>query len=147
MTNKEFEKKMTTILKKIRVTCDDDFFLNELIVSTDPDLLADFGCDENGNLVLGKFSTPFKIADLTNIKYRCNLHDSDSMEFDNIHIRFTFGESLFLECISVTGRFMCTDLFEHFHIYCNGNSTARIPKNEFIKEGKQYLEKLLQGEK
>lgn len=68
MTNEEFETQMRKIIKKAGEASNLGFE-NES-VSVDPDRLADYGIDYEGNLVLYENSYPLKVSDIIAIQYR-----------------------------------------------------------------------------
>lgn len=91
MTNEEFKNRVTEILKKASIASDLD--LSWLLVSDDPDCIADFGCDRNGNIILMEDTYPLKINDLTDIRYRY-IKDSSA---ENCYLRFEFGKEVNLD--------------------------------------------------
>ena len=96
MDKTEFVDRMNYILDKASDASDMD--LTWHVVSADPDVVADFGCDSEGNLVIDGRSLPtLKLEDLTNIRYRFNPETDDSDCF----IRFDFGLFSYLDvCFS-----------------------------------------------
>ena len=92
MENFEFEKQMKKILEKASEAS--NLCLDWHLVSGDPDCVADFGCDHDGNLVINCDSFPLKIKDMTGIRYRgySELDSSDGF------FRFDFGKNIYLDC-------------------------------------------------
>lgn len=88
----EFEKQLKIILRKVSEAS--DMNLEWVLVSGDPDCVADFGCDNEGNLVIDEATFPLNIKDMTAIRYRWN---SKTDGYDNF-IRFDFGKNISLDC-------------------------------------------------
>ncbi len=89
VTNEEFETQMRKILKKVGEVCDLGFE-NES-VSVDPDRLADYGIDYDGNLVLYENSYPLKVSDIIAIQYRWD----ENVESGDGRFRFKFKNGLY----------------------------------------------------
>ena len=86
MTNEEFETQMRKIIKKAGEASGLGF--EEWSVSVDPDRLADYGVDYEGNLVLYEDSYPLKVSDIIAIQYRWNEY------MDEGFFRFKFKNDL-----------------------------------------------------
>lgn len=112
MTNEEFETQMRKILKKAGEASGLGFE-NES-VSVDPDRLADYGVDYEGNLVLYEDSYPLKVSDIIAIQYRWNERSEDGF------LRFKFKNGL------------------HFHIMFSSDDYGFY--GYAIKYGKNYEE-------
>ncbi|WP_288682934.1 hypothetical protein [uncultured Eubacterium sp.] len=91
MTNEEFETQMRKILKKAGEASGLGFE-NES-VSVDPDRLADYGVDYEGNLAIYERSYPLKVSDIIAIQYRWN--ECDEWEESNGCFRFKFKNGLY----------------------------------------------------
>ena len=121
MTNAEFAARMKEILVKAQDAS--GVCLNWRLVSDDPDCVADFGCDRDGNLVIQGDSFPLKISEMTNIRYRWNNETDDS----DCYFRFDFGKENYLDCC-----FSDCDMGQWFHIRYNGVYKTCLKQNEAI---------------
>ena len=92
MTIKNFEEQMKNVLHKMSEASGLDF--EEIIVDADPDCIADFGSDYEGNLCLYGESLPLKINDMTGIRFRWDGETYDPCGF----VRCDFGENIHLDC-------------------------------------------------
>lgn len=92
MTNEMYKERMKQVL--VKASDVSEMCLTWCLVSTDPDCVAEFGCDADGNLVLMGDSFPLKISDLTNIRY----HWNPEWDYDGGFIRFDFGKEIHLDC-------------------------------------------------
>ena len=86
MDPKTFECEMKRILKKYGEKL--NLEIDWEIVSSDADVVSDFGIDHDGNLVIYKNSFPIKIEDITSIRYRWAPINDDR---GDCFIRFDFG--------------------------------------------------------
>lgn len=92
MTIQEFESKMKEIVQKASDMCGRNLIGN-MIISGDPDFVADIGCDYKGNLIYDRTTLPVKIRNITGIRYRFNRENREEC-----FIRFDFGENFCLDC-------------------------------------------------
>ena len=97
LNNIEFAERMKEIIGKASV--DSDMTLDWQLVSSDPDVVADFGMDRDGNLVLDTCSYPLKITDITDVRYRWN----SETDFSDCFYRFEFGENYMDVCFGDCG--------------------------------------------
>jgi len=125
----EFEKQMKKILRKASEAS--DMNLEWQLVSGDPDCVADFGCDSEGNLAIGGDSFLLKIQDMTGIRYKWNAETDDSDCF----FRFDFGKNIFLDCC-----FSDCETGHMYHVKYNDTYQTCMGKDEAIDLVKQCVE-------
>ena len=95
MEIEKFVSRMKEIL--VKAGKDSGMCLDWQIVSGAPDVVADFGTDYEGNLVIDSNTFPISIASITNIRYRWNAETDDSdcfyrFEFGDNHLDICFGD-------------------------------------------------------
>lgn len=91
MTGEEFEKQMKVILAKLSDATNLDF--TWYVISSDPDVVSDFGVDHENNIVIMCDTFPLKVSNLTSIRYRFFPGNG----FEDCYIRFDF-DNTYLNC-------------------------------------------------
>ena len=135
MTNEEFETQMRKIIKKAGEASGLGF--EEWSVSVDPDRLADYGVDYEGNLVLYEDSYPLKVSDIIAIQYRWNEY------MDEGFFRFKFKNDLKFyinfsaeECV-----------YEFWVLYKNNSLAFTVLYNSHInRDVTEYLNSILESD-
>lgn len=127
MEKNEFEIVVKRVLEKLGNALDMD--LTWCFVSTDPDALADFGCDIDGNLVINGISFPMQIKDIDSIRFKPYPDDFRG------YVRFESNDDFYIECL-----FTDCDFGEEFnikyleHISTLKKSVARVTLNDWMKQ-------------
>lgn len=135
MTNEEFETQMRKIIKKVEEASGLGF--EEWSVSVDPDRLADYGVDYEGNLVLYEDSYPLKVSDIIAIQYRWDEY------MDEGFFRFKFKNDLKFyikfsaeECV-----------YEFWVLYKNNSLAFTVLYNSHInRDVTEYLNSILESD-
>lgn len=124
----EFVEEMKKILRKAGEAS--DMCLTWQLVSGDPDCVADFGCDHEGNLVIQGDSFPLKIKNMTGIRYRWNGETDGSDCF----YRYDFGDNIYLDCC-----FDYCSTGDLYHVKYNDTYKTCLGKAEAIELLKQCV--------
>ena len=107
----EFVEQMERVLNKVRE--ESGLSWEWLLVSGDPDCVADFGCDYEGNFCIGGEAFPLKIKDMTGIRYRwCEENDGEDS-----FLRFDFGDQKYVDYHFAAYEVSCLYCVKHNNTY------------------------------
>lgn len=121
MEVEKFISRMKEILEK--AGNDSEMCLDWLLVSGDPDVVADFGVDYEGNLVIDEKSFPISIESITQIRYRWN----SETDYSDCFYRFEFGENHLDACFGDCG------LTGDYHVRFNNKEKTCMKYEEAVK--------------
>lgn len=128
MDAETFVKKFGEIIEKVsKIT--ESRYSDWVVISDDPDCDADYGLDDNGNLVIDRNNTNLKVSDLKDIRYRAKRGWLDE---ENGYISLLFNKDLVIYIYFDDNNFLGDG---KYGVVCNGHylNDLAVMNNIYMK--------------